>query len=148
MIYQVMLQTSQGWAMFRQPTRNADDARQLARLAAESFPGMQARILTADTDGELEWLCTQWQRDRPGRVFGPTPGAILAAPATPEQWHALMNALELGSGGDHDAPYLYQPPAHVALAAAWLHLAARVARGEVGGAWDGAASVGGLASAA
>lgn len=134
MTYQVMLQTPQGWALFRRPTHNARDAQLLAQLAAATFPGMQSRVLAAVTDGELEHLCTQWQHDHSHREMGTL---VATVPRTTEQWHARMNTLELGPGGDHDVPYTYQTPPHRDLAFAWLHLAASVARGELGGAQDG-----------
>ena len=136
MVYQVMLQTATGWALFSRPTANAREAFELARLSAGYAPGMEACVLCAATLSELRERCAQWQREHAAHAPRAAPAS---APQTAEQWHALMNALELGPGGAHDEPYTYHPPPHRALASAWLRLAARVTRGEVGGAMDGSA---------
>lgn len=56
---------------------------------------------------------------------------------TVDAWHDLLDAVELGPGGDHDEPYVYQPAAQREVAAAWTHLGARMTRGELGGPMDG-----------
>lgn len=154
MMYQVMLQTTTGWALFSHPTDNAHDAFELARLSSGYAPGMDACVLCGTTLAELQERCAQWQRDHSQRYYYPSthpsthPSAARTPPQTVERWHALMNAVELGPGGDHDEPYTYRPAPHREGAAAWVRLAARVTRGEIGGALDGSGDAQGQARGA
>lgn len=130
MQYQVIVWTREGWTKFGEATDDPEDARWLSGLAVTSAADKPVRVLAASTFRELDQLCDQWMRTG---VYGRTGPALRSA----EDWHAQMDAVELGQGGDHDAAYQYQPPDHAELAAAWVHLAARVVRGDLGGMGDG-----------
>jgi hypothetical protein len=131
MQFQVLVRIRETWQRFGAPTDDEEDARWFAGLAATSSPNMQVRVLSAPTFCELEQLCDQWTHNQSGHT------SRLALHSAAD-WNTLMDAVELGQGGDHNTAYRFQAPDHSRLSAAWVRLAARVARGELGGASDGA----------
>lgn len=130
----VVIRTRSGWAPILGPVEYSGDLRRLERVARLFARGVEVRVLGARNDSELERLygdLVSQTRDAAERAI------TRGKPGTAAEWHILMNRMELGPGSDRDAVYTYQSVPNEDLAAAWLQLAARVHRGEVGGPLDG-----------